>query len=107
MDYIFLHPNTNKRVEKEVKEIVKEVVKFNKTKEKIKKVNDYKKSKNPSFVWVNPKPKQYYTLDEMIEGFIKESKDRGRVKTVFISNHDQTILDIKKSKNRKAHEKEY
>ena len=95
MDYEFKFPNTNiAKPKKEVKEIVKEEVKF----------NEPEKSKNPNFVWTDKKPKKYYNIEDAIDGFTEESRERGRVKTEFISNHDQAILDIKNTKNRKANE---
>ncbi|HEY5523808.1 MAG TPA: hypothetical protein VIK26_00565 [Clostridium sp.] len=101
-DYEFKFKNTNvakpkKEVEKieEVKEIVKE------NKEEVKKKY---KSKNPSFVWSNPKEKTYGTLDGKIESFLKDCKENGKVKTEFMNKREELKQDLRETKNRKSKE---
>lgn len=89
----FKYKNTNVKKNIEVKEVVKvkEIVES----------KVYIRSKRPQFVW--EKPKEYRgTLDQMIENYNKEHRNKGKVNTEFISNRDELIASIKISKKRAA-----
>ena len=60
---------------------------------------------NP-WVWSEPKKKVFETFEDMVQAWIKESKERCRgLKTEFISNNEIDKLAIKKSKYLKSKNK--
>ncbi|MBZ9616786.1 hypothetical protein [Clostridium estertheticum] len=58
----------------------------------------------PNFIWSDPKPFKG-NLEEMLEHYLKESKERGTSKTEFISRNQESKLALRKSKERKSKEK--
>ena len=94
MDYEFKFKNSNQV--KKIEKVVKEVIEI-KTEDKVEEVKIFK-SKKPWFVWSAAKPRTFDNLEAMIEHFLKECKQNGKVKTEFITNNQANKLAIKKSK---------
>lgn len=86
MDYDFKNKNTNKR----------EVVKKN---------YDNRKYKTP-FVWIPSKPKKYESFEDMLQDFLKSSKERCKeIKQEFVSNTELDKLALKKAKKKASIQK--
>jgi len=58
----------------------------------------------PSYIWSNPKPFKG-DFETMLEHFLKESQERGKSKTEFISKNQEGKLAVRKSKQRKSKDK--
>ncbi|MCB2297057.1 hypothetical protein [Clostridium tagluense] len=61
----------------------------------------------PSYIWSNRKEKTFGTFEDMIEDWIKSSKERNKgVQREFISSNELSKLAIKRSKYLKSKNKQ-